>query len=197
LQGVIVFFGKGTSLQLVFAVFVSSLAIGAQLFLRPFQQQNNNMLQLGSLVVTWLNLFAALCLRLPATTAGGRDVLAGFALLLNFCVPIVFLPLAILVEKKFKVKAGQHARKLTSIMRKETLRHQGGGGGGDGEEDLAGWERGSEEEESAREESGMNTGSAVELQPVVEEAAGVDAAEAEAQDEYGQRARGFTRTHEL
>jgi hypothetical protein len=60
-------------------------------------------------------MFGALCLRLEVDKASA-DLMAAFVLLLNFSVPILALPLAVLMERKVKTVA---SRKLGQLERRQ------------------------------------------------------------------------------
>jgi hypothetical protein len=93
-------------------VLVSFVALSLHLHFSPFREAINNQLQMGSLTVTCISQFGALCLRLEVNKEGS-DAMAALVLALSMCVPLVMFPVSILAERKAKAQLERQVRHLT------------------------------------------------------------------------------------
>jgi len=100
LTSVIVFFGRGSNLQLLVGLFVSVLAHLLHLYFAPFKLAFLNAVQNLSLSATWFTLLMGLGLRLQAFPQNSITLVSVITLLVNFCVPILAVVFAFVSLKK-------------------------------------------------------------------------------------------------
>ncbi len=76
LTGIIVFCGRGTTLQLLFGQFVCFVAMGLHESVKPFDRSVDNMLQSCSLWATLLTMTAGIAIRANSVSAGSQVMLS-------------------------------------------------------------------------------------------------------------------------
>ena len=118
LTGIVVFFGRGTSLQVLLALLVSVLAHVAHLANAPFRDHANNQLQSVCLAATWLTMLASLALRLE-TNDSSKDVIAVFVVALNLVVVALAFPIALFASRVSKNKIERKTKKFMTTSRSE------------------------------------------------------------------------------
>ena len=111
MTSLIVFFGKGSSFQIIVGIFVAVLAHILHAHMLPYEQLTNNMFQHACLGINWLTLVGGLTMKMveAETQMGFRtDSLAVFLLVVNLCVPFAVLGAVVLGVLKMRAMLRSH-----------------------------------------------------------------------------------------